>query len=272
VHVLAFDLVAAWPVPHAAAGWVSGTDEPFTTSDPDRPFALASVTKLLTTYAVLVALEEGSIDLADEVGGGATLRHLLAHTSGLPFDGQEPVARVGTRRIYSNTGIERVADHVETRTGIRFGDYLDEAVLQPLAMGSTSLGDRSPAAGATSTVLDLLRFGAELLRPTLVADATLREATTVQFPGLAGLVPGFGKMDPCDWGLGFELRDHKAPHWTGSENDPSTFGHFGGSGTFLWVDPVADVACVGLTDRDFDDWAKDAWPAFADEVLRTLRG
>ena len=97
----------------------------------------------------------------------------------------------------------------------------------------------------------MLRLGQELLAPTLVDAATLAEATTVQFPGLAGIVPGFGRMDPCDWGLGFEIRDGKAPHWTATANSPATFGHFGGSGTFLWVDPDAGVACAALTDRDF---------------------
>ena len=54
-----------------------------------------------------------------------------------------------------------------------------------------------------------------------------------------------------------ELKDAKQPHWTGSANTPATFGHFGGAGTFLWVDPVATVALVCLTDRDFGPWALD---------------
>ena len=68
-------------------------------------------------------------------------------------------------------------------------------------------------------------------------------------------------MEPNDWGLTFELRDAKSPHWTGSRNSQRTFGHFGASGTFLWVDPDAGVACGVLTDRRFGDWAKEAWPA-----------
>ena len=59
----------------------------------------------------------------------------------------------------------------------------------------------------------------------------------MQFPGLVGVLPDVGRMDPNDWGLGVELRDAKTPHWTGARNSPRTFGHFGGSGTFLWVDP-----------------------------------
>ena len=39
-----------------------------------------------------------------------------------------------------------------------------------------------------------------------------------------------------------ELRDRKSPHWTGSRNSERTFGHFGRSGTFLWVDPEPGIA------------------------------
>jgi CubicO group peptidase (beta-lactamase class C family) len=65
-----------------------------------------------------------------------------------------------------------------------------------------------------------------------------------------------------------EIRDGKAPHWTGTANSPATYGHFGQSGTFIWVDPVADLALVVLTNRDFDGWANSLWPALSDAVLR----
>lgn len=84
------------------------------------------------------------------------------------------------------------------------------------------------------------------------------------------MLPGFGRKSPNDWGLGFELRGHKAPHWTGARSSPETFGHFGQSGTFLWVDPVAGCASVALTDLDFGEWAKEAWPAFTDAILSEL--
>jgi CubicO group peptidase (beta-lactamase class C family) len=95
----------------------------------------------------------------------------------------------------------------------------------------------------------------------------LAEATSVAFGGLAGVLPGYGRFDPCDWGLGFELKDAKVPHWTGASNASGTFGHFGQSGSFLWVDPVARVACAALSDRPFGAWAVESWPALADAVL-----
>ena len=274
----ALDLLTSWPVDHVAGGFVEAGGQAAMAGEHDRVFDLASVTKLLTTVAVLIAVEEGSVELDEPAstvpahgGQDVTVRHLLAHTSGLPFEGDQPVARPGAQRIYSNTGIERLAAHLEARTDVPVATYVHEAVLQPLDMAATDLGDRSPAAGARATVADLLRFGQELLSPTLVSPATLAAATSVQFPGLRGIVPGFGRMDPCDWGLGFELRSHKSPHWTGTTNSPATYGHFGGAGTFLWVDPVAGVACVALTDRPFDQWARDLWPPFADAVLAEVR-
>ncbi len=266
------DVVTSWDVDRAAAAVVGEPGSVLGTVGPGRErFGLASVTKLVTTMAILVAVEEGSVDLDGPAGPpGATLRHLLAHASGLAFDQAVVIARPATRRIYSNVGIEQAAALVEQRTGLAFATYLQEAVLDPLAMGDSTL-DGSPATSLTSTIEDMTRFAAELLRPTLVSDTTLASAVEVAFPGLAGRLPGIGPQDPNDWGLGFELRDHKSPHWTGTGNSSATFGHFGGTGTFLWVDPSVRVACIVLTNRDFGPWAVEAWPSLSDEVVDAIK-
>ncbi|MFI8853517.1 serine hydrolase domain-containing protein [Streptomyces sp. NPDC053499] len=265
-------MIENWPVPTAAAavvradGTVAGTHGPA-----DQRFALASVTKLLTAYAALMALEEGAVEL-DEAAGpeGSTVRHLLAHTSGLAFDEQRSMAEPGTRRIYSNAGFETLADHLAKATEMPFPQYLREGVLDPLGMAATEL-EGSAAKDAVSTLADLIRFAAELQSPTLLAPSTVREATRVVFPGLNGVLPGYGNQKPNDWGLGFEIRGTKSPHWTGETSSPGTFGHFGQSGTFLWVDPEEGAACVALTDRDFGPWAVEAWTPFTDAVLAELR-
>jgi CubicO group peptidase (beta-lactamase class C family) len=263
--------VQLWPVDTVAVAVVDASGVVVGSHGPqDRPFRLASVTKLLSAYAVLLAVEEGAVD-SDQPAGpeGSTVRHLLAHASGLAFDTQRVSADPGTKRIYSNTGFEVLADTVAAASGIRFADYLAEGVLQPLGMAASAL-EGSAAAGAVSTCADLARFAAELQAPTLLAPQTLAKATQVAYPGLDGMLPGYGMQRPNDWGLGFELRDHKSPHWMGSRNSPDTFGHFGQSGTFLWVDRVAGAACIALTTRDFDQWARNTWPAFADAVLADL--
>ena len=260
-----------WPVPHVAAAVVlaDGTVAA-ETGEQDRVFPLASVTKPLAAYAVLIAVEEGAVDWDDPAGPeGSTMRHLAAHTSGLSFSEAKVQAKPGVRRIYSNSGFEVLDEAVAAAAGMSFAEYLDEAVLTPLGMTSTSL-EGSAAADAMSTCADLTRFAAELQAPTLVSPATLHEATTVVFPGVDGVLPGFGRQKPNDWGLGFEIRDGKSPHWTGANSSPRTFGHFGQSGTFLWVDPDAGAACIALTDRDFGPWAIEAWPPFTDRVLAAL--
>ncbi len=229
----------------------------------------ASITKLLTGLALLVAVEEGILELDEPAGPpGSTLRHLLAHASGLPPDEGPPLMAPGRRRIYSNYGIELAAELAAERSGMPFACYFEAAVVEPLALAGALAS--SPAWGYRGPLDDLLKLGRELLAPTLVARETMNEAAVVQFPGLAGVLPGFGRMDPNDWGLTFELRDHKSPHWTGTRSSTRTFGHFGAEGTFLWVDPELGIACGCLTDKQFGPWAVDAWPAFNDRVIGEL--
>ncbi|CAL9541052.1 Putative D-alanyl-D-alanine carboxypeptidase [Streptomyces sp. enrichment culture] len=272
-NLRSLEIIDSWPVPSAAAavvladGRVAGVRGPA-----GQRFALASVTKPLAAYAVLVAVEEGATELDEPAGPpGSTVRHLLAHTSGLAFDEHRVMAEPGTRRLYSNAGFEVLGEHLTKATGMPFADYLREAVLEPLGMASTELAG-SPAKDGVSTVTDLAAFAAELQAPRLLARETLDEATSVVFPGLSGVLPGYGHQKPNDWGLGFSIRDHKSPHWTGAASSPRTFGHFGQSGTFLWVDPEAGAACVALTDRAFGPWAVQAWPPFTDAVLAELGG
>jgi len=259
---------ADWQVPHAAAAVVSADGVVDSFGELDREFPLASVTKLLTTYAVLVALAEEALELDDPAGPpGSTVRHLFAHTSGYGFESDAPaITRPGSKRIYSNRGIEELAAHLASVTGIEFGAYLSEGVLEPLALKTTQLRGSAAFAG-TSTVTDLAVFARELLAPTLLERSSLDAAVAVQFPGLPGILPGLGRFDPLDWGLGFERNFGRPGHWAGSVISRSAFGHFGASGTFVWVDPQAGLACVCLTDHNFDAWAKQAWPALTDAVL-----
>jgi CubicO group peptidase (beta-lactamase class C family) len=269
--VRSLDLISDWPVDHAAAavltrsGGVVGS-----VGDPVQVYPLASVTKPLVAYAVLVAVEEGAIELDQPAGPpGSTVRHLLAHASGLAFGERTPQTEPERKRIYSSAGFEILAELVAAETGIAFPDYLTQGVFEPLGMRESTLPGPAGHGGHSSTA-DLAYFAGELLDPTLVSRQTLDEATSVQFPGLNGLVPGYGSFKPNDWGLGFEIRGNKNPHWTGTNNSPRTFGHFGQSGTFLWVDPEIDAACVVLTNRAFGDWAKPLWPAVSDAVVREI--
>lgn len=267
----ALDVLDDWPVPTVAAAVVGPSGVLSRHGDGGRRFPLASVTKPLVARAAQVAVEEGAVELDAQAGPpGATVRHLLAHAAGYEMTSSKVIAAPGTRRIYSNYGFTALAEAIEAGSSISFATYLTEAVFEPLEMTDTELDGGNGAAGygVTSTVDDLVAFAGDLLAPVTVSEQMHAEATGVQFPGLDGVLPGFGVQRPNDWGLGFEIRGGKSPHWTGSANSSRTFGHFGQSGTFLWVDPAAALALVVLTDRKFGEWAHSVMPALSDEVLR----
>jgi CubicO group peptidase (beta-lactamase class C family) len=257
--------IDGWEVGFAAAAVVRD-GRAATRGDTARLVRLASVSKPVTALALLVAAEEGVVDLDHEAGPpGSTVRHLLAHASGLPFEGTEPIAPPGRRRIYSNEGFGVLGEHLERRAEMPFAEYVREAVCSPLRLKLDPAGH--PGAGMQGCLDDLVALARELLEPSLVAAETHAEMTSVQFPGLDGVLPDWGRFSPLDWGLGVELKGEKSPHWSGALTSPRTFGHFGGSGTFLWVDPERRVACACLTDRPFGPWAKTAWPRLSDDVV-----
>jgi CubicO group peptidase (beta-lactamase class C family) len=269
--VRALELVRTWPVPNVAAALIATNGDVLDTiGDHDRRFRLASLAKPMTAWATLVAVEEGIVSLDDPVGQpDCTLRHLLAHAGGYPFTGTQPIARPARMRIYSNTGVEMAAAHVAQAAAMPFADYLGDAVLAPLGMTGAAL-EGSPAHGIWATLDDVVRFLAEVQRPALVHETTADDALSAQWPELAGIVPDVGRFDPCPWGLGFEIKGAKAPHWMGAANSAPTVGHFGGAGTMMWADPVAGCALVALTDRSFDEWSTEAlqrWPELSDAAL-----
>jgi CubicO group peptidase (beta-lactamase class C family) len=269
IAMKALGVVDAWPAQRVAVGVTSAQRTLFLHGSVDHEFRWASVTKMATGLACLVAAEEGVLDLDEPAGPpGSTVRHLLAHASGLPFDAGSPIAKPGERRIYSEYGFQVLGDVLAERAEMPFEEYLRAAVVEPLGLGARY--DGKPGSGLWGVLDDVLALGRELLAPTLVTWETFAEAISVQCPGLVGVLPGFGRQSPNDWGLGIELRDGKSPHWTGTRNSPRTYGHFGGSGTFLWMDPEAGIALGCLTDLEFSEWAVEAWPPFSDAVLAEL--
>lgn len=277
----ALALTAEWPVDNVAAAAMFDGRVIATIGSTDRRFHLASIAKTITAWAMLIAVEEGVIDLESVVApdaNNATLRHLLAHAGGYGFDGPDPIVEIERKRIYSNTGIEVAAAAVARAAEMPFEEYLRLGVLEPLGMVETELRG-SPAHAMWSTVDDLATFIEEVVAPTLISEQMAADAIRPQFPSLGGIVPGVGRFDTCPWGMGFEVRGDKSPHWTGTRNSTATFGHFGGAGTMMWIDPSAvpdhTVGLVALTDRPFDQWAIEAlraWPELSDAVLEELTG
>jgi CubicO group peptidase (beta-lactamase class C family) len=145
---------------------VSGTDAAGRSLRLDSLFAVASITKLATALAVLRLVDKGLLALdnplerylpnARAARNGVTLRTLLSHTSGLPYDLSGEAARyeVGLdwrrlaeaclqtplesspwRRVqYSNPGYGLLAIMVEQQTGQDFPEALGTLVLDPLGI------------------------------------------------------------------------------------------------------------------------------------------
>ena len=135
-------------------------------------YRVGSVSKLFTDLAVMQLVEKGELDLDAPVtkslpdfaprnpfGGAITLRHLMAHHSGLVreppvghyFDPTSPsleatvrslnttdlVYAPGTKMKYSNAAVATVGRVVEKVKGEPFGAYVKRAVLGPLGMGAS---------------------------------------------------------------------------------------------------------------------------------------
>ena len=198
---------------------------------------------------------------------GSTFRHLLSHASGLGPDGDR-LAPPERSRIYSNGGYDLLADELarHART-CRSSATSHESVVAPLGL-SAELAVLA-GAGIAASLADMLAFGARAPRAEARGARDARRGDERPVPGLVGVLPGYGRMEPNDWGLGFELKDAKSR--TGrvapTPSDLRALRSKAGTATFLWVDRSAGVACAALADESFGDWAREAWPRLSDAVL-----
>ncbi len=256
----------------------------------------ASVSKLVAALAVHVALEDGSLQRTSRVGDfELSVEDLLSHSSGLATGGVgeprllapqsvEPSRPPRERRIYSNIGYELLGRSLEGLSGIRYRDYVMEAVLQPAGMTGASFVVPSSVGGAVTSqevtgaafgirgkLDDLIGLAAALCFEVAVSMESLLSIRTAFLPELSGVLPGFGHQSPNPWGLGAEVRGHKSPHWMGTMVSAESFGHFGQSGSFLWIDPIQRCFAVFAGSKPFGAWAKERWPSLNDAIVRELR-
>lgn len=265
--------LADFPFPTALV--VTGAPAPddgvlYESGDVDEIFPFASVTKPIVAWSALVAVDRGLLDLDAPAGApapdGATIGHLLSHSSGIAADSDERLATPGTRRIYSNRGIEILGERLQEATGTPLETWVESTVLEPLGMASVLIPG-SPAHSGEGSARDLSLFARELASPRLVSPALAERACAPVLPELDGVLPGYGRQVPNPFGLGVEVRGAKSPHWTGKGNSPQTFGHFGQSGSFIWVDPVAERQAVFLGAEPFGQIHRKTWPALGDQIL-----
>ena len=266
----ALDLLAEWPGDSRGAVIAlrdeDGDFELRPMGELDDPHQWASVTKVAVGLGVMIAIDEGLFSLDDELGPpGSTVRHLLSHASGLGLDSAVPLSAPERKRIYSNAGFDLLGEHLARWSGLPLETYLRQAVFEPLGMERTTLKG-SAASGMVGPLRELVFLLIEIMEPTLLSNTEASEMRTIQYPSLAGVLPGFGRFDPCPWGLGLEVKGTKRPHWTGARWDPGSVGHFGQAGGFLVTTGARDLGVVSLGDVPFGPWATTAWPSFLDDV------
>jgi CubicO group peptidase (beta-lactamase class C family) len=209
----AFDIVAGWVeegiVPGAvalvarrgrvASMWAGGRLSGAANAGPvteDTPFAVASISKLVTAIALLRQIDEGKATLDTpaqsilrdwRVPGAekVALSHLLSHTSGLPedlprntlqYEDRNPLSVIidafmkvppryepGEKLIYSNIGYGIIWKVLETLSGTGYRELVWRSVLGPLWMNDTWFGGPpGEKEGAIATVEGTDRPGTDL--------------------------------------------------------------------------------------------------------------
>lgn len=224
----------------------------------------ASVTKVAAALAVARRVASGAVRLEEPAGPpGATLAHLLSHSSGLGLEADDRTVPVASRRVYSNVGIDR-ACAVAGATAFA-GSWVERTALAPLGLTASAVPGR-PSSGGRGPVCDIVALGAAWLSDAVVEESTRQRFLAPFLPELDGVVPGFGRFVPCWWGLGVELHGAKR-HWMGVLASERAFGHFGASGTLLLVDPTRRLVVAAAAGAPFGPWAVELWPHWTDEIV-----
>jgi len=199
----------------------------------------------------------------------------------------ELLFKPGTRLSYQSMGILALATIVERTTKMPLGDFLWNNIFTVLEMENSQLGVAAnkadglkrenqvqceveaktdakpwgwnstywrdlgaPWGGMMSTADDLAKFLRHLL--TISAGETgilhpkmLEAMTNNQLESLPHIDPAIARSTP--WGLGWQLNWPAHPRGFGSMLPPNAYGHWGATGTLIWVDPVSELYGVVLT-------------------------
>ncbi|MBY0523892.1 MAG: beta-lactamase family protein [Gemmataceae bacterium] len=189
----------------------------------------------------------------------------------------------GTKVVYQSMGIAILGEIVHQISGLTIQEFLRKEIFTPLGMNDTSLGwdparkERiaavrvppelekadwhwnspywlafgAPWGGLISSPADWARFCLMMLNRGTLGDvrllspATVRAMTANQLAPMP-LVPEEERRSR-PWGLGWRLNWPGNPSSFGDLLGPRCFGHWGATGTLVWMDPETDTFCVLLT-------------------------
>lgn len=311
---------------------MAGTDAAGYQLTHESLFPVASITKLAVALAVLQLHDAGVLNVHDAIvrylpdavaaSSGVTIRHLLAHTSGLPLSYPEeadiyaldltwpriaqaclrtPLAHAPNAKVhYSDVGYSLLAVIVERCTSQPFPAALQTLVLDPLGIEAylgvepprrpaiIDVGDSmfagtslefynspffralgEPTGGMLTTIdgaLRLVRAYHDVPLNFLTAE-TRAAARSNQTDGLGGGIMGWFDLPHCPWGLGPGLWG-TFPPLVPQAASPTSFGHFGASGCFVWCDPAANIAWAIFGTQVADSgWCNGSVPAIGAALL-----
>lgn len=195
-------------------------------------------------------------------------------------------AAPGVKSIYSDIGFILLEEVVRRVTGKELPDFASEAIFGPLGMKDTGfvpsgerkaraawteevdgewragvvhdprafrLGGVAGHAGLFSTGDDLARYARAILGHGQVEGRRILSAASVAAMTAPYDVPGGIRT------LGWQVDSS----WKSAAFSPRAFGHFGFTGTAVWIDPDADLFVVVLTNRVHPDGTGDSKPLVA---------
>jgi CubicO group peptidase (beta-lactamase class C family) len=280
---------------------------------PDTRYRIGSVTKPLTAILVLQQVNAGRLDLdapisrylpeyRKDTGAKVTVRHLLAHTSGIPtYKGTDILAQLhplpsgdlvrqwcsgdlrwepGARWDYNNCGYLMLAVILERVTGRSYADLLREGITVPAGMADTGV-DTSRlvlprrASGYERDLAGDLRLApySEISTALGAGDvySTARDLfrldRALYGDGLlpAGLRKAMFTPDNARTGLGWFVRTAPADHPAAGDTLVTHEGHIFGFFTFVTRIPEREALVITIDNAD-----SDAFPGIHREALRIL--
>jgi CubicO group peptidase (beta-lactamase class C family) len=230
------------------------------------PMWMASITKLLTGVLVMMAADQGMIDLdaplprylpelADRCPASLTPRALLTHTADLGWSGDwasdwnpslenqiahiAPTLRVGTRFEYTRAGYAVMGKVLERQTGLPVSALIDRCLVRPLGM-ENAVVDNSYG-GLYASALDVARVGQMLLNGgsygtrRFLSPASVSAMAPEPLAGSDGSLPG--------------LRGVGTAPVKGPGLSKSAYGHAAASGAVFCIDPERELVIISARDR-----------------------
>jgi CubicO group peptidase (beta-lactamase class C family) len=170
------------------------------------------------------------------------------------------LAKPEEKRIYSIAGYRVIAKVLENQLSISF-----PTLVKDLILNNCELFDMSPPvtgdSGLKGTIEGLYKLSKRLLLADIpgISAESLKKSTSNHFGVSLGVVPGIGFYSDNSWGLGFEIKGKKTGHWMPKCASLETFGHFGRSGAFFFVDPLNLIAFSGISRYGFQKDSRLVW-------------